>query len=76
MHPDLAPHLHTPECNRLIEALHQCHQENKFKKFLGVCNDANTAMLKCLKAEREQRRKENYDKSVERRSRQNESSNE
>lgn len=25
--------------------------QNKFKKFLGACNDANTAMMRCLKAE-------------------------
>ncbi|ODN01357.1 Protein Simiate [Orchesella cincta] len=69
MHPDLSSNLHTPECNKLIEALLQCHKENRFKRFLGVCNDANSIMLKCLKAERIQRRKENFDKSMEKRER-------
>ncbi|XP_071520907.1 protein Abitram-like isoform X2 [Panulirus ornatus] len=51
MHPDLSPHLHTDECNALISKLHTCHEENKFLKFLGACNELDTAMLKCLKAE-------------------------
>jgi len=63
MHSDLAPHLHSPECNQLIEALRDCHQQNKFGRFLGFCNDANNAMLKCLKKEREEKRKINYGKS-------------
>ncbi|XP_066940311.1 protein Abitram-like isoform X2 [Macrobrachium rosenbergii] len=51
MHPDLSPHLHTDECNKLIEQYRACHRENKFLKFVGVCNDLDRAVWKCLKAE-------------------------
>lgn len=67
MHPDLSPSNHSPECNLLIDALKNCHQQHKFRKFVGFCNEANDAMLKCLKQEREQRRKQNADKSLARR---------
>jgi len=63
MHTDLSSHLHSAECNELIQALHNCHQQHAFRKFVGYCNDANEAMLKCLKKERQERRKVNFDKS-------------
>ncbi|ODM97726.1 COX assembly mitochondrial protein 2 [Orchesella cincta] len=67
MHSDLSANLHTPECNKLISALFQCHRENKFRKFLGACNDANWEMLKCLKKEREERRRTNAENGAKRR---------
>ncbi|KAG7169033.1 Abitram-like [Homarus americanus] len=51
MHPDLSPHLHTDECNALISKLQNCHKENKLLKFVGICNEIDTAVWKCLKAE-------------------------
>ncbi|XP_022900644.1 COX assembly mitochondrial protein 2 homolog [Onthophagus taurus] len=66
MHTDLSPHLHTEECQKLIFALINCHKENPFLKFVGVCNEQDSEMLKCLKAERKQRQKENLRKTRER----------
>lgn len=67
MHPDLSPHLHTDECNKLIEQYRSCHRENKFLKFVGVCNDLDRAVWKCLKAERLERRAKNRLEGIERR---------
>ncbi|KAI8790924.1 Respiratory chain complex assembly or maintenance protein [Biomphalaria glabrata] len=67
MHPDLSPHLHTPECNELIAALKNCHADNPYKKFMGVCNDFDRAVTKCLNDERELKRQLNREKSAARR---------
>ncbi|XP_014679457.1 PREDICTED: COX assembly mitochondrial protein 2 homolog [Priapulus caudatus] len=65
MHPDLSSHLHTDECNEMIKQLSQCHVDNKYKKFLGACNDFKRAMDRCLKNERETNRRENLRKARE-----------
>ncbi|XP_054735253.1 COX assembly mitochondrial protein 2 homolog [Anastrepha obliqua] len=66
MHTDLSPHLHTSECNQLIEQLATCHTENKFIKFLGVCNEFDSQLVKCLKRERQARAAANRVKAAER----------
>ena len=68
MHTSLAPHLHTDECNKLIEALHKCHQDySKFRQLFGVCNDIDTQMRRCTKNERLARTRIHLDESKRKR---------
>ncbi|ELT87309.1 hypothetical protein CAPTEDRAFT_220055 [Capitella teleta] len=62
MHTDLAPHLHTPECNAIITALRKCHKQYPFRKFFGVCNELDFQQSRCLKQERLARRERNVDR--------------
>lgn len=72
MHSSLAPHLHTEECLAIIRSLHKCHEEHKYSKFWGACNDVKRALDKCLQKEYNEKRKLNYQKSLERKRRQEE----
>ncbi|XP_050519128.1 COX assembly mitochondrial protein 2 homolog [Diabrotica virgifera virgifera] len=65
MHTDLSPHLHSENCNELIKLLKQCHNEHPFLRIFGICNSEDHQMIKCLKQERLQRRKRNFQKSLE-----------
>uniref|UniRef100_A0A0V0G994 COX assembly mitochondrial protein n=1 Tax=Triatoma dimidiata TaxID=72491 RepID=A0A0V0G994_TRIDM len=67
MHSDLSPHLHTVECNIVISKLKECHADNTFLKFLGVCSDIDRELVKCLKKEREAKRKKNAEEGKRKR---------
>lgn len=53
MPPDLHPDLHSKKCNILIEAMHKCHAEKTFKKYIGGCSEEYYAVHDCLNKERE-----------------------
>lgn len=65
MHTDLSPHLHTPECNQIINDLKACHANNKLGRFIGYCNDLDNLVVKCLKQERVNRSAANRAKARE-----------
>jgi COX assembly protein 2 len=50
MHPPLEPYKHEG-CDKVIEALEECHRAGTFNKFIGTCNAAKIAVDKCLKEE-------------------------
>lgn len=50
MHPNLAVHNH-PSCAGAIQALQDCHEANKFMRFLGACNQLKNELDACLTEE-------------------------
>ncbi|XP_046853190.1 COX assembly mitochondrial protein 2 homolog [Xenia sp. Carnegie-2017] len=62
MHSSLAPHLHE-ECLDAINMLKTCHEQHSFGKFFGACNELERQLRKCLKHEREKKRKANAEKA-------------
>ena len=68
MHTPLDPHLHTEECNKIIMALIECHNEHsKIRQLFGVCNDLDRDMRRCTKAERLRKVKAHNEKAMQRR---------
>lgn len=66
MHGDLSSHLHSKECNELIEILKNCHQERFFGKWAGACSSIDVKVRRCLKLERLQRVQANNQSAVAR----------
>ena len=63
MHPPLfRPH---PKCSDFVDMLVKCHQENSFGKFFGACNEVKAEMDRCFKAEKEEKRRANMQRSRE-----------
>ncbi len=57
MHPPLfKPH---PLCKQEVEDLVRCHTDRPYMKFLGVCNDAKSALDLCFREEKNLRRRLN-----------------
>ena len=68
MHTPLDAHLHTPECNKIIASLLRCHSEtNKLQQLFGSCNDLDTQMRACTKAERVDRTSKHRQEAKEKR---------
>ena len=45
MHTPLAGHLHTEECNKIIEEMLKCYEEhNKVQQIFGACDNLYTRM--------------------------------
>ena len=58
MHQDLSPHLHTEECNTIIEAHKKCQKDHPWGRIVGFCDRLDTAMSNCLRNERQEKLKE------------------
>ncbi|KAI0996951.1 hypothetical protein K3495_g11235 [Podosphaera aphanis] len=62
------PHLHTRDnsaCEEVMNALDECHARGFLWKAVGMCNDAKTAVNKCLREQRLQRTKANREAAKE-----------
>jgi len=63
------PHLHTKDtigCEEAIYALEACHHERSiFVRIFGGCNEAKSAVNKCLRQARLARTKANHEASRE-----------
>lgn len=63
MHSDLSYHLHSAECNEIIQKLKKCHENNKIGKVFGVCNALDDLLLGCLRKERADNARKNHEKA-------------
>ncbi|KAL2622620.1 hypothetical protein R1flu_002825 [Riccia fluitans] len=62
MHPPLTLHKH-PACQEIIIAFKKCHEDHPYTKFLGVCTDLKIQLDKCFRAEKEVKRRANFEAS-------------
>ena len=66
MHSPLSKHKH-PTCIAQIDALNECHRDNPWLKFAGVCNLPAAEVTRCFKAERAVTRSRNLESAEKRR---------
>ena len=59
------PRQAAPNVRQMLSAP-RCHEQNLYGKFIGSCNDAKAALDACFRAEKEARRRANFDKSAQR----------
>ncbi|KAJ1429294.1 hypothetical protein B484DRAFT_449486 [Ochromonadaceae sp. CCMP2298] len=63
MHPPLFKD--HPDCQETVKDLVKCHEEHQYGKFWGACNDFKASLDLCFRAEKEERRKNNFNKARE-----------
>ncbi|TRY62111.1 hypothetical protein TCAL_09100 [Tigriopus californicus] len=69
----LSPHLHTDECNRIIEAMYRCFDERYLvTRLFGSCDQEFMAMKRCTRAERIARHQKHNADAAEKRARRQE----
>ncbi|KAK5001439.1 hypothetical protein LTR28_012645 [Elasticomyces elasticus] len=69
MHPHLHTKDNTVQCSEIMSALEECHARGFLWKSLGMCNEAKTAVNKCLRGARLERTAANREKAKEKRAR-------
>ena len=57
----------SPDCERFVEILCKCHEDNKIAKFFGACNNEKRALDKCFREEKERMAKKNRDANLTKR---------
>mmetsp|Transcript_3824 Transcript_3824/g.4313 ORF Transcript_3824/g.4313 Transcript_3824/m.4313 type:complete len:90 (-) Transcript_3824:124-393(-) len=50
-------------CKEAILALTNCHKDNPYAKFVGVCNDQKWALDKCFKEQKKIKRVKNLEEA-------------
>ncbi|KAM0790811.1 hypothetical protein ACM66B_004657 [Microbotryomycetes sp. NB124-2] len=65
-HPPLAEHEHA-QCAAQMKALKQCHDQYKYLKFIGKCNDEKHALNMCLRGERLNKARNNLEEAKNKR---------
>lgn len=63
LNEERARRLPPPPRAQLVELLVQCHDEKPYAKFWGACNDPKVAMDDCFRAEKEEKRRANFEKT-------------